>query len=94
MTKLQIAIKRIEDAILNAGAVLEQLEKREKESSKPEAHKWKHGDVFKYGDVTMIYLSPLSGPVVLSLSCQCTGDCPVERHLQSGEFLFNIQEEL
>lgn len=58
-------------------------------------HVWKHGDVFKNSiGVTMIYIEPLTGPAVYSVSCYCTGTCGVEHHLKNATFLFNIKEKL
>lgn len=57
-------------------------------------HVWKHGDVFNYKGTIMIYLTPLTGPEVRSISCRCTGDCDVDTHIHDAKFLFNIKEKI
>ena len=100
MTKLQIAIKRIEDAILNAGAVLEQLEKVGKEAQKPEPHTWEHGDVFKLRKHTLIYLKPEHAEAEVFYigggNLGVIAGCPVVDYLEDNDavFLFNIKEKI
>jgi len=74
----------------------------EKYYPKPK-HIWKHGDVFNYGDGSiMMYLEFCGGrvPEVVLLRDKCPDiEKPakfgnVEKCLENAEFLFNIKEKL
>jgi hypothetical protein len=60
----------------------------------PPEHQWEHGDVFLHGDITMIYLTPYTGPELRSISCECMGCCEPKNYLPEATFLFNIKDKL
>ncbi len=57
-------------------------------------HVWVNGDVFKneFG-TSMIFLDPLTGKEVRSISSRCAGTCGLNQ-LIAATFLFNIKDKL
>ena len=61
---------------------------------KYQPHVWEHGDIFRHGSTIMIYLYPLSGEEIRSISSRCCGNCDPKFYLKDATFLFNITEKL